>query len=134
MPLPAGCGDDEYVAAFTDLIAPVAPQFRPEFVLISAGFDADHRDPLGRHAGDRGGLPRDDARADADRRTSTPAAALAAILEGGYDLRALRAAVPAVLDELGGRRSTTALATPQPRGPVLAPARAAQTPYWELPE
>jgi acetoin utilization deacetylase AcuC-like enzyme len=58
---------------------------------------------------------------------------LAAILEGGYDLDALRAAVPAVLDELGGTRLAEALATPQPRGPVLAPARAAQAPYWEIP-
>jgi acetoin utilization deacetylase AcuC-like enzyme len=59
---------------------------------------------------------------------------VAAILEGGYDLGALRAAVPAVLDELGGTTLADALATPQPRAPVLTPARTAQRPYWELPE
>jgi acetoin utilization deacetylase AcuC-like enzyme len=132
VPLPAGCGDDEYVAAFTELIAPIATQFRPEFVLISAGFDADYRDPLaGMQATDEGfrAMTRvlmQVADAHANGR-------VAAILEGGYDLGALRAAVPAVLDELAGTSLRAPLATPRPRGPVLAPAHAAQTPYWELP-
>ena len=38
------------------------------------------------------------------------------MLEGGYDLGALRAAVPAVLDELAGDALADAIATPQPRG------------------
>jgi acetoin utilization deacetylase AcuC-like enzyme len=133
VPLPAGCGDDEYVAAFTDLIDPVARQFRPEFVLISAGFDADHRDPLaGMQATDAGfrAMTRVLMRIAEDHAQGR----VAAILEGGYDLDALRAAVCAVLDELGGTTLAEALATPQPRGAVLTPARAAQRRYWELPE
>ena len=85
VPLPAGCGDDEYVAAFTDLIDPVARQFRPEFVLISAGFDADYRDPLaGMQATDAGfrAMTRVLMRV-ADAHAS---GRVAAILEGGYDL------------------------------------------------
>jgi acetoin utilization deacetylase AcuC-like enzyme len=133
VPLPAGCGDDEYVAAFTDLIVPVARQFRPEFVLISAGFDADHRDPLaGMQVTEHGyrALTRALLRV-ADEHAE---GRVAAILEGGYDLAALRAAVPAVLDELGGTHLREPIATPRPRGPVLAPARAAQAPYWEIPK
>lgn len=132
VPLPAGCGDDEYVAAFTGLIAPVARQFRPEVVLISAGFDADRRDPLA-------GMQASEAGFRAMTRVLMNVAAehaggrLAAILEGGYDLDALRAAVPAVLDELGGTRLAEPLATPTPRGDVLAPVRAAHAPFWELP-
>ena len=45
-----------------------------------------------------------------------------------------RAAVPAVLDELGGTTLAEPLATPQPRAPVLTPVRQAQAPYWDLPE
>jgi acetoin utilization deacetylase AcuC-like enzyme len=56
---------------------------------------------------------------------------VAAILEGGYDLQALRTAIPAVLDELGA--ADTPLATPMPRPGVLEPARAAQRPYWDIP-
>ncbi|MCC6766566.1 MAG: histone deacetylase [Deltaproteobacteria bacterium] len=133
VPLPAGCGDDEYVAAFTELIAPVAEQFRPELVLISAGFDADYRDPLaGMQATDAGfrAMTRVLMRV-AERHAS---GRIAAILEGGYDLDALRAAVPAVLDELAGAELGEALPAPTPRGRVLAEARAAQKPFWELPE
>jgi acetoin utilization deacetylase AcuC-like enzyme len=133
VPLPAGCGDDEYVAAFADLVTPVAMQFRPELVLISAGFDADHRDPLaGMQATEEGfrAMTRILMRIAHEHAGGR----VAAILEGGYDLAALRAAVPAVLDELGGGTLADPLATPRPRGSVLAPARAAQAPYWELPE
>lgn len=40
-------GDSEYVAAFLQVVLPVAYQFDPELVLISAGFDAAIKDPLG---------------------------------------------------------------------------------------
>jgi acetoin utilization deacetylase AcuC-like enzyme len=133
VPLPAGCGDDEYVAAFTDLIAPVAEQFRPEVVLISAGFDADRRDPLAGMQATEEGF-RAMTRVLMQVAAAHAGGRVAAILEGGYDLGALRSAVPAVLDELGGTTLRAAIATPVPRESVLAPARAAQRPYWELPE
>lgn len=47
VPLPAGCGDEEYVRAFEELLKPRALEFDPDFVLISAGFDAHEDDPLG---------------------------------------------------------------------------------------
>lgn len=132
VPLPAGCGDDEYIAAFTDLVAPVARQFRPEVVLVSAGFDADHRDPLAGMQATEAGFG---ALARIVMRIAEESAAgrVAAVLEGGYDLAALRAAVPAVLDELGGARLREAIPTPAPRQSVLAPARAAQRRFWEIP-
>ncbi|XP_067408489.1 histone deacetylase 6 [Emydura macquarii macquarii] len=40
-------GDPEYLAAFHRLVLPVAYQFDPELVLVSAGFDAARGDPLG---------------------------------------------------------------------------------------
>lgn len=40
-------GDAEYVAAFQQVVMPIAYQFNPELVLISAGFDACVGDPLG---------------------------------------------------------------------------------------
>jgi acetoin utilization deacetylase AcuC-like enzyme len=101
--------------------------------LVSAGFDADYRDPLaGMQATDAGfrAMARVLMRV-ADEHAS---GRIAAILEGGYDLAALRAGVPAVLDELGGARLHEALPTPTPRAPVLTPARAAQRPFWEIPE
>lgn len=40
-------GDAEYVAAFQQIVMPIAYQFNPELVLISAGFDACVGDTLG---------------------------------------------------------------------------------------
>ena len=99
VPMSAGAGDAEYAAAFRDVVDPVAREFDPHFVLISAGFDADIRDPLAqirltteayrkmtRHA-------LSIARDHAEGR-------LAAVLEGGYDLSALREDVAATIEEL----------------------------------
>ena len=46
LPFPAGYGDAQYVQAFVDVVEPVARRFSPQFVLVSAGFDAHRRDPL----------------------------------------------------------------------------------------
>lgn len=132
VPLPAGCGDDEYVAAFRDVIVPIAAQFRPEFILVSAGFDAHRRDPLAAMTVTDEGF-RAIARLVLGLAEQHASGRFAAILEGGYDLRALQTSVLAVLDELEGGRTADPLATPQPRPGVLDAARAAQRPFWDVP-
>ena len=132
IPFPAGCGDDEFVAGFTRVVEPIAAQFQPQFVLISAGFDAHRRDPLA-------GMQMTEAGYTALTRVLMRVAnthaggRVAAILEGGYDLRALGASTAAVLDELGGRATDDAIATPRPHAGVLTPAVAAHRRYWDLP-
>jgi acetoin utilization deacetylase AcuC-like enzyme len=131
VPLPAGCGDDEYVAAFTSVIAPIAEQFRPEFVLVSAGFDAHRRDPLAAMNATEEGF-RAMTRVLMRVAREHASGRLAAILEGGYDMRALRSSIPVVLDELGGATLDVPLATPQPRAGVLEATRAAQRSHWDV--
>lgn len=46
VPMAPGSGDDEYRVAFEQMLAPAVEQFRPEFILLSAGFDAHRDDPL----------------------------------------------------------------------------------------
>ncbi|MGB0909368.1 MAG: histone deacetylase [Nitrospirales bacterium] len=46
VPMPGGQGDEEYHDIFRTVLVPAAHEFRPEFVLISAGFDAHRDDPL----------------------------------------------------------------------------------------
>lgn len=46
IPLPAGCGDGEYIQLYRELIIPVLECYRPELLLISAGQDAYFEDPL----------------------------------------------------------------------------------------
>jgi acetoin utilization deacetylase AcuC-like enzyme len=45
-PLPAGAGSREFHAAFTEIVLPALRAFKPQMVMISAGFDAHRLDPL----------------------------------------------------------------------------------------
>lgn len=92
VPLPPGCGDEQYRRVFSDSVIPKLDQFKPQIIIISAGFDASGGDPLAhmevtpqgfawmtqrireiaiRHAGGR----------------------MVSSLEGGYNLRSLAAGV-----------------------------------------
>jgi acetoin utilization deacetylase AcuC-like enzyme len=46
VPLPPGVGDDGYLEAVESIVVPVLEEYRPELVLVSAGFDTHHGDPL----------------------------------------------------------------------------------------
>lgn len=47
VPLPAGADDQDYIEVFDQLVLPALRAYKPELVLVSAGFDAHHSDPLG---------------------------------------------------------------------------------------
>ena len=81
VPLPAGSGDAEYRAAFEDEVEPAVRAFAPELVLVSAGFDAHEEDPLASMEVTRGGFR------ELAERCAALAPRLAAVLEGGYNLR-----------------------------------------------
>ena len=46
-PVPAGADDGDYSRIFSQLLSPALDQFKPELILLSAGFDAHRADPLG---------------------------------------------------------------------------------------
>ena len=48
IPLPPGCGDGAYLAAFERVVIPALYRFRPEIIVVPSGFDASGVDPLGR--------------------------------------------------------------------------------------
>lgn len=99
IPMPAGCGDDEYVGSFQRILVPVARGFRPDFVLVSCGFDAHHADPLASMRVTGAGFA---ALAAIVRRLADELCGgrLAFILEGGYALDGIREGTEAVLDAL----------------------------------
>ena len=91
VPLAAGSGDTEYVAAFRDLVEPVVTAFDPELVLVSAGFDAHVDDPLaGMEVTEAGFM-------ELARRSAQLGPRVAAVLEGGYNLATLPRLVDAAL-------------------------------------
>ncbi len=105
VPLSVGYGDGEYMAIFQDVLRPIALEFAPELILISAGFDIYQNDPLGgMNVSVMGfaGLTRtvmDIAEKCCDGR-------VVITLEGGYDLTGLKDSVRAVLRELAGLSDT----------------------------
>jgi acetoin utilization deacetylase AcuC-like enzyme len=92
IPLPSGATGDIALRALDQVVAPVAARFDPTWVLISAGYDAHRDDPLGGLAWSAGdyALLTATATAFAPRPGRT-----IAVLEGGYDLDALRRSVTA---------------------------------------
>ncbi|KAF1323665.1 Histone deacetylase, partial [Globisporangium splendens] len=46
VPLPPGSGSGAYTYAFTQVVLPALRRFRPDFILVSSGFDASYADPL----------------------------------------------------------------------------------------
>jgi acetoin utilization deacetylase AcuC-like enzyme len=99
-PMPAEFGDPEYLRVFDRLILPIGRQFKPEFILVSAGFDCHFRDPLGAMRVTEDGF------AAMTRRIKRLAAEccdgkLVAALEGGYDFEALGDSGRIVLEEMG---------------------------------
>jgi acetoin utilization deacetylase AcuC-like enzyme len=98
--MPANCGDSEYLRVFDRLFLPIARQFKPEFVLISAGFDAHFRDPLGGMRITENGFLAMTRRLQllADECCEGK---IVAALEGGYDLLALAESSRTVIEELG---------------------------------
>ena len=93
-PFPGAAGGTEILAAFRDELLPAAHAFKPELVLISAGFDSRAGDPLGGLAltdddfAEMTGVVLQIAADHADGR-------VVSTLEGGYDLDGLAAAVAA---------------------------------------
>ncbi len=99
LPLVAGARDVEVLDAWERTALPLIESFRPEALLISAGYDAHELDPLGGLRMTTGGFARlSEMLADAARRLC--GGRVAAVTEGGYDLGALREGVEATIEAL----------------------------------
>jgi acetoin utilization deacetylase AcuC-like enzyme len=98
-PLPRGAGRKEIMAAFRDKLGPALSRFKPELIILSAGFDSRHGDPLGRleltdkDFGDLTDLVLEMARQNAKGR-------VVSVLEGGYNLSGLGKAAVAHVERL----------------------------------
>ncbi|MEL7157484.1 MAG: histone deacetylase [Actinomycetota bacterium] len=108
IPLPEGATGDAALAAFDDIIEPAVRAFAPDWLLVSAGYDAHRADPLAGLAWSAG-----DYRLLTSRTAGlVPDGRLVLFLEGGYDLDALSSSVAATVAALGG------VAEPDPEPPT----------------
>jgi len=92
LPLRAGSGDAEYAQIFAEAVVPAVEVFEPDLVLVSAGFDAHERDPMGQMEVTEDGFR------DLARRCASLGPRVAAVLEGGYNLETLPGLVEAALE------------------------------------
>lgn len=105
VPLRAGTGDAEYIRIFNDVLAPLARRYKPQLILISAGYDSHIKDPLGGMAVTTAGFSElarivrqlGDEIEECEGR-------VAAVLEGGYNIEALAASVVATIAALSATR------------------------------
>jgi acetoin utilization deacetylase AcuC-like enzyme len=105
VPLSTGYGDGEYVALFEKVLMPVAGDYRPELILVSAGFDTYESDPLGGMLVTPVGFAAMTS-ALMKMAESSCGGKVVMTLEGGYHLEGLRDSVKAVLRELLGLTNT----------------------------
>ena len=99
VPMEAGEGDEEYHEIFQKALVPAAHDFRPEFVIISAGFDAHRDDPLAGMGLTEAGYA-DLTGIVAGIATRHAHGRLLSSLEGGYNLTALAGSVDAHIKAL----------------------------------
>lgn len=111
IPLPGGQGDQDFRAIYRELLMPVASDFRPQLIFVSAGYDIYFQDPLGAM----------EVTPDGFATLASLVCALAqsfcrgkvvVTLEGGYHLKGLRDSVKATLRELAGHSGTAGAHVP----------------------
>ncbi|PKM43577.1 MAG: histone deacetylase [Firmicutes bacterium HGW-Firmicutes-8] len=138
VPLTKGTGDTGFYYVFTQLLEPVARQYKPQLIIISAGFDAHHSDPLAGLALTCSGyakmaeIVKNIAGDVCDGR-------VVLALEGGYNLGSIGHAAAAVINVFGEYgavidepgRPPADFTQPTMRMPIDA-AIETQKKYWKL--
>lgn len=136
VPLPGGQNDQAYAGIFNKILKPVARQYRPELIMVSAGFDIYHADPLGGMGVTVDGFAYL-TRVMLDLAEELCNGRLLLTLEGGYNLQGLRDGVLASLREMSGTghlnaKTAALLENSTPPAAVFEQVKKIAKPYWEL--
>lgn len=134
VPLPGGQGDPDFIRVYQEILEPIATQFRPDLVLVSAGFDTYYRDPLG------GMGVTEEGYAEITRILMRIAnlccqGKLVLTLEGGYHLEGLAQSVKRVLLALQETETPAAKTLPKTSNTtdrIVEHIRATQRAFWKL--
>jgi acetoin utilization deacetylase AcuC-like enzyme len=110
LPFPSGASDADYAAAMERVVRPISEKFKPEMVLVSAGFDAHEKDPLGGMRLTSNGFAHmaeciKDIAKDTGRGPCY-------VLEGGYHLDALAESVSKTIQATMGKKSAPIAGAP----------------------
>uniref|UniRef100_A0A8B9LFR4 Protein deacetylase HDAC6 n=1 Tax=Astyanax mexicanus TaxID=7994 RepID=A0A8B9LFR4_ASTMX len=124
----ATMGDPEYLAAFHNIVMPIAREFAPELVLVSAGFDAARGDPLGRYQVTPEGYAH-----LTHQLLSLAAGRVLVILEGGYNLNSISESMAMCTSMLLGDAPPMLPDLPPPHASAAVTINnvlRAHAPYW----
>ena len=138
-PLRAGCTDEDYAVIFRDILVPIATEFSPDLVLVSAGFDIWWQDPLGGMRVTERGIGAI-SRALIDMAEEVCSGRILFVLEGGYSKEGLGKGVVMVLkqllqgedfkDEIKAAKSLLATSSPQNARHSIQDVIHSQAKYW----
>ncbi len=127
-PLPGAQGDADLGAVFHDLFLPVLQQYKPQLLIVSAGFDAHKHDPIGGLLVTERGFA-----AMCSALKTQLNGKLVLLLEGGYDLDALAQSVHACVEVLSGDRTDVFPTGVRPdTAAALDESRERLQAYWSL--
>ena len=131
VPFPAGRSDADLGAAFHEVFLPIAQAFRPDLIIVSAGFDAHEDDPLGGMLCTERGFA---AMCSALKSLADEVAGgrLVLLLEGGYSLLGLPRSVHACLEVMAGRRDEFPHGASRDAMNAIHASREALKPFWKL--
>jgi acetoin utilization deacetylase AcuC-like enzyme len=129
VPLTAGCGNGIVAALFEDLLLPLARAYRPQLILVSAGYDSQFRDPLG-------GLTLSEEAFQwmafqlRELAREQDAGGPICFLEGGYDPEMTGRSIARTLHGLAGEKVTFSPEISPREQTALSRATQQIAPYW----
>ena len=138
VPLPFKIGDADYQRAFDEIVVPIAHQYEPEFILVSAGFDGHYTDPVGDLSLSMKGYEETFAKI-VNLAAKVCAGKLVASLEGGYSLNFLGKMVTSAISKMA--KSSYRVSDSRPTGhprvqrkaeQIITDVKRVQSAFWEL--
>lgn len=105
VPMAARMNDEDYITVFNSILTPVADQYDPDFILVSAGFDSYFLDPLGGMEVTENGFAAMTRfiMKEADNHCN---GRVAFVLEGGYNIQGLYTIMQSVFEEMLDKNKT----------------------------
>ncbi len=137
VPLHPGPGDAEYMEVFEEILEPIALEYEPEIIFVSAGFDTYYQDPLGGMQVTPAGFA-NLAKIVLEMAQKTCKGKVVFVLEGGYHLQGLRDSIQEVLKTMreeiltaGRDEKIRQKADAGMVGPILKKVKEAQKTFWK---
>ncbi len=138
VPFPYRTGDAVYWKAIKTIVVPIVNQFKPQFILVSAGFDGHYRDYIG-ELSLSSKIYEMVFNAILNLAKNTCEGKLVAVLEGGYCLSVLRKVVPSIISQMAGHKTNLHdrhpildLKTQNQAEKVLKKVKRIQSKFWNL--